>query len=76
MRVWQPGSHLMRERGAEVDDWSWRATVRRVSTLAGLVVLLLAARRFARRSPAAVPVRFGRPMRSWCGVATKGSVRC
>src|SRR5256886_3355150 len=36
MRVWQPGSHLMRERGADVDDWSWRATMRRVSTLAGL----------------------------------------
>ena len=36
MRVWQPGSHLMRERGAEVDDWSWRATMRRVSTLARL----------------------------------------
>ena len=36
MRVWQPGSHLMRERGAEVDDWSWRATARRVSTLARL----------------------------------------
>jgi ABC-type multidrug transport system fused ATPase/permease subunit len=26
----------MRERGAQVDDWSWRATVRRVSTLARL----------------------------------------
>jgi ABC-type multidrug transport system fused ATPase/permease subunit len=26
----------MRERGAHVDDWSWRATVRRVSTLARL----------------------------------------
>src|SRR5204862_3749755 len=36
VRVWQPGSHLMRERGAHVDDWSWRATVRRVSTLARL----------------------------------------
>ena len=36
MRVWQPGGHLMRERGAQVDDWSWRATVRRVSTLARL----------------------------------------
>jgi ABC-type multidrug transport system fused ATPase/permease subunit len=36
MRVWQPGGHLMRERGAHVDDWSWRATVRRVSTLARL----------------------------------------
>jgi ABC-type multidrug transport system fused ATPase/permease subunit len=36
MRVWQPGGHLMRDRGAKVDDWSWRATVRRVSTLARL----------------------------------------
>jgi ABC-type multidrug transport system fused ATPase/permease subunit len=36
VRVWQPGGHLMRERGAQVDDWSWRATVRRVSTLARL----------------------------------------
>jgi ABC-type multidrug transport system fused ATPase/permease subunit len=36
MRVWQPGGHLMRERGAHVDDWSWRATVRRVSTLTRL----------------------------------------
>ena len=37
MRVWQPGGHLMR-RGvtAEVDDWSWARTVRRVSTLARL----------------------------------------
>ncbi len=36
MRVWQPGSHMTRQRGAEVDDWSWRQTVRRVSTLAKL----------------------------------------
>jgi ABC-type multidrug transport system fused ATPase/permease subunit len=36
MRVWQPGSHLTVQRGAEVDDWSWRRTVRRVSTLARL----------------------------------------
>jgi ABC-type multidrug transport system fused ATPase/permease subunit len=36
MRVWQPGGHLMRDRGAQVDDWSWRATARRVSTLARL----------------------------------------
>jgi ATP-binding cassette subfamily B protein len=34
MRVWQPGSHLTMQRGAEVADWSWRQTVRRVSTLA------------------------------------------
>src|SRR5215208_5206573 len=36
MRVWQPGSHLSMARGAEVEDWSWRRTVRRVSTLARL----------------------------------------
>jgi ABC-type multidrug transport system fused ATPase/permease subunit len=36
MRVWQPGGHLTRERGAAVEDWSWRRTVRRVSTLARL----------------------------------------
>ena len=26
MRVWQPGGHLTMQRGAEVDDWSWRRT--------------------------------------------------
>ena len=31
MRVHQPGGHLMRARGAKVEDWSWRATVRRVT---------------------------------------------
>jgi ATP-binding cassette subfamily B protein len=36
MRVWQPGSHLSMQRGAEVDDWSWRRTARRISTLARL----------------------------------------
>jgi ABC-type multidrug transport system fused ATPase/permease subunit len=38
MRVWQPGGHLTMQRGAEVDDWSWRRTARRVSTLARLTV--------------------------------------
>jgi ABC-type multidrug transport system fused ATPase/permease subunit len=33
MRVHQPGGHLMRERGAEVDDWSWRTTRRRLGVL-------------------------------------------
>jgi ABC-type multidrug transport system fused ATPase/permease subunit len=33
MRVWQPGGHLMAERGAEVGDWSWRRTRRRLATL-------------------------------------------
>ncbi|MGH3036333.1 MAG: ABC transporter ATP-binding protein [Gaiellaceae bacterium] len=36
MRVWQPGSHLTVQRGAEVNDWSWARTARRVSTLARL----------------------------------------
>jgi ATP-binding cassette subfamily B protein len=33
MRVWQPGGHLMRERGAQVEDWSWRRTRRRLGML-------------------------------------------
>jgi ATP-binding cassette subfamily B protein len=33
MRVWQPGGHLMRDRTAEVDDWSWQRTRRRLSML-------------------------------------------
>jgi ABC-type multidrug transport system fused ATPase/permease subunit len=36
MRVWQPGSHLTRARDVSVDDWSWRRTARRISTLARL----------------------------------------
>ena len=36
MRVWQPGSHLSMQRGAEVEDWSWRRTAHRISTLARL----------------------------------------
>src|SRR5919206_4080125 len=36
MKVWQPGGHLTQQRGAEVDDWSWRATARRLRTLASL----------------------------------------
>jgi ATP-binding cassette subfamily B protein len=36
MKVWQPGGHLMAERGAAVSDWSWRRTMRRVATLARL----------------------------------------
>src|SRR3954449_13599465 len=36
MRVWQPGSHLTMQRGAEVEDWSWRRTRRRLATLAQL----------------------------------------
>ena len=33
MRVHQPGGHLMRQRGAEVDDWSWSTTRRRLGVL-------------------------------------------
>jgi ABC-type multidrug transport system fused ATPase/permease subunit len=36
VKVWQPGSHLSAQRDAEVDDWSWQRTMRRVSTLARL----------------------------------------
>jgi ATP-binding cassette subfamily B protein len=36
VRVHQPGSHLTARRGAQVDDWSWARTVRRVSALARL----------------------------------------
>jgi ABC-type multidrug transport system fused ATPase/permease subunit len=36
MRVWQPGSHLTMQRGAPVEDWSWRRTRRRLATLARL----------------------------------------
>ena len=37
MRVHQPGSHLLQERGVRVRDWSWKETRRRFSTLARLV---------------------------------------
>jgi len=33
VRVHQPGGHLLRERNAQVDDWSWRATRRRFGVL-------------------------------------------
>ena len=33
MRVHQAGGHLMRERGAQVDDWSWGTTRRRFGVL-------------------------------------------
>ena len=36
MRIHQPGSHLTDRRGAEVDDWSWARTMRRVAVLAQL----------------------------------------
>jgi ATP-binding cassette subfamily B protein len=34
MKIWQAGSHLMDERGAQVQDWSWRQTRRRLAMLA------------------------------------------
>jgi ABC-type multidrug transport system fused ATPase/permease subunit len=33
MRVWQAGSHLTEQRAAQVDDWSWAQTRRRVAML-------------------------------------------
>jgi ATP-binding cassette subfamily B protein len=36
MRVHQPGGHLMAQRGAAVEDWSWRLTRRRLGLLWGL----------------------------------------
>jgi ABC-type multidrug transport system fused ATPase/permease subunit len=36
MRVWQFGSHLTDERGAQVEDWSWRQTGRRLRVLVRL----------------------------------------
>ena len=36
MRVHQPGSHLTQTRGAQIDDWSWARTARRIGILVGL----------------------------------------
>jgi ATP-binding cassette subfamily B protein len=36
VRVHQPGSHLTQPRGAEVDDWSWARTARRIGVLVAL----------------------------------------
>ena len=36
MRMHQPGSHLTQTRGAEVDDWSWARTARRIGVLVRL----------------------------------------
>ena len=33
VRIHQPGSHLTDRRGAEVDDWSWARTARRLAVL-------------------------------------------
>jgi ABC-type multidrug transport system fused ATPase/permease subunit len=48
MRIYQPGAHLTERRGAEVDDWSWARTARRVGFLAGLT------RPYGRRTVLAV----------------------
>jgi ATP-binding cassette subfamily B protein len=37
VRVWQPGSHLSQQRGADVQDWSWDQTKRRLTTLVRLI---------------------------------------
>jgi ATP-binding cassette subfamily B protein len=36
VKIWQAGSHLTQQRGAQVDDWSWPQTRRRLATLARL----------------------------------------
>ena len=36
MRVHQPGGQLMQQRGAELEDWTWRQTRRRLGTLHAL----------------------------------------
>jgi ABC-type multidrug transport system fused ATPase/permease subunit len=33
VKIWQAGSHLLDERGAQVHDWSWRRTRRRLAML-------------------------------------------
>jgi ABC-type multidrug transport system fused ATPase/permease subunit len=38
MKVWQPGSHLSEQRDAEVRDWSWRRTRRRIGVLGRLTL--------------------------------------
>ena len=48
MKVWQYSSHLLDERGARVDDWSWRQTRRR------LRVLLRLARPYRGRTALAI----------------------
>ena len=36
MKVWQAGTHLTEQRGARVEDWSWRQTRRRLAMLVRL----------------------------------------
>jgi ATP-binding cassette, subfamily B, bacterial len=36
VKIWQAGAHLTEQRGAQVEDWSWTQTGRRLKTLVGL----------------------------------------
>jgi ATP-binding cassette, subfamily B, bacterial len=36
LKVWQAGSHLTDDRGARVEDWTWRQTRRRLAALVQL----------------------------------------
>jgi ABC-type multidrug transport system fused ATPase/permease subunit len=36
MRIWQAGTHLTEQRGAQVEDWTWKQTRRRLGILARL----------------------------------------
>jgi ATP-binding cassette subfamily B protein len=36
LKVWQAGTHLSEQRGARVEDWSWRQTRRRLAALVRL----------------------------------------
>ena len=38
MKVWQPGGHLSEQRDADVRDWSWRRTRRRLGVLVRLTL--------------------------------------
>jgi ABC-type multidrug transport system fused ATPase/permease subunit len=38
VKVWQAGTHLTDQRGAKIDDWSWRQTRRRLGVLARLAL--------------------------------------
>ena len=67
MKVWQPGGHLVRDRSAKVEDWSWAQTKRRLSTLYRL------AKPYKLRTALAILIR-GRVwslLGSSCGCACK-----
>ena len=50
VRVWQPGGHLARQRGAKVEDWSWAQTKRRLTALYRLARPVQAAHRARDRA--------------------------